>query len=124
MANLIIKTDFDDKLKNLNKNLSWNKTKHVLVENELNELSEKVKTISTKQLAKKLVNKFIILNRAKYFSSGIFQNYSLLIPAKNYIKYFSSTTRIDSWKPDGISEENIENINLHQLLLTIMYYQT
>ena len=30
------KRDFDDKLKHLNKGVTWNKTKHVLVENELN----------------------------------------------------------------------------------------
>ena len=48
MANLVIKTDFDDKLKNLKKNLTWSKKKHVLVENELNELAKKVKAISTK----------------------------------------------------------------------------
>ena len=29
---------------------------------------------------------------------------------KKTIKYFSGTTRIDSWKSNGISEENIENI--------------
>ena len=39
---------FDNKLKNLNKNITSNKTNHVLVENELNELTEKVKAISTK----------------------------------------------------------------------------
>ena len=55
------------------------------------------------------MNKFSILNGAKYFSSGIFQNYLVFIPAK-YIKYFSATTRIDSWKSNGMSEENIENI--------------
>ena len=33
IANFIKKTDFDDKLKNLNKNITSNKTKHVLVEN-------------------------------------------------------------------------------------------
>ena len=32
------KTDFDNKLKNLNKNVTSNKTEHVLVENELNGL--------------------------------------------------------------------------------------
>ena len=96
MANLIIKTDFDDKLKNLNKNLSWNKTKHVLVENELNELSEKVKAISTKGLTKDLINKFSILNGAKYFPSGIFQNYLAFIPATKKINYFNGTNRIDS----------------------------
>ena len=44
------------------------------------------------------------------FSSEIFQNYLVFIPAEKYNKYFSGTTRIDSWKSDGISEENIENI--------------
>ena len=48
IANLVKKTDFDDKLKNLNKNVTSNKTKYVLVENEVNELSEKVKAMSTK----------------------------------------------------------------------------
>ena len=38
---MVKKTDFDDKLKNLNKKATSNKTKHVLVENELDKLSEK-----------------------------------------------------------------------------------
>ena len=33
IANFVKKTDFDDKLKNVNKNVPSNKTKHVLVEN-------------------------------------------------------------------------------------------
>ena len=45
---------------------------------------------------KKLIDKFSILNGAKYFSLGIFQNYLVFIPAKKYIKYFSGTTRINS----------------------------
>ena len=57
-----------------------------------------------------MINKFGMLNGAKYFSSGIFQNYFVYIPAKKYIKYFSGTTRIESWKSNRISEENIENI--------------
>ena len=44
------------------------------------------------------------------FSSGMFQNYLVFLPAKKYIKYCSGTTRIDSWKSNGISEENIESI--------------
>ena len=51
--------------------------------NELNELSKKVKAISTKQSTKDSINKFIILNRTKYFSLGIFQNYLVFLPAKN-----------------------------------------
>ena len=31
----------------------------------------------------------------------------VFVPAKKYIKYFSGTTRIDSWKSKEISEENI-----------------
>ena len=66
--------------------------------------------MSTKRLTKDLINKNSILNGAKYFYSGLLQNYFVFIPAKIYIKYFSGTTRIYSWKSNGISEENIENI--------------
>ena len=43
---------------------------------------------------------------------------------KNYIKYFSGTTRINLWKSNGMSEESIKNItksdsNFHQLLLKV-----
>ena len=46
-----------------------------------------VKAISTKELTKELINKSSILNGAKYFSSGIFQNDLVFIPAKKYIRY-------------------------------------
>ena len=77
---------------------------------ELNELLKKVKAILTKELIKDLINKFIILNGSKHFSSGIFENYLLFIAAKKYIKYFRSTSRINSWKSNEMSEENIQNI--------------
>ena len=57
-----------------------------------------------------MINKFSILNGVKYFSSGIFQSYLVFTPAKNYIKYFSGTTKIDLWKSNEVPEENIENI--------------
>ena len=34
--------------------------------------------------------------------------YLVYKPAEKYIKYFSCSTQIDSWKSSGISEENIE----------------
>ena len=37
-ANLVTKADFDAKLSSLNRKITSNKTKHVLVENELNKL--------------------------------------------------------------------------------------
>ena len=49
----------------MNKNVTSNK-------NKLNELSEKVKTISTKALTKDLINKFSILNGAKIFRQKYF----------------------------------------------------
>ena len=62
-----------------NKNVTSNKTKYVLDENELNELSKKVKPISTKELKRYLIDKFSILNGSKYFYSGIFQIYLVFI---------------------------------------------
>ena len=56
---------------------------------------EKFKGISSKVLTKDLINKFSILNGAKYFSSGMFQNYLVFIPAKKYVIYFSCTTPTD-----------------------------
>ena len=99
IADFVKTTDFDDKIKNSNKNINSNKTKHVL------ELSKKVEAISTKGLTKDLMNKYSILNAAKYFYSAILQNCFVYTPAEKYIKYFSSTTRIYSWKSNGISEE-------------------
>ena len=57
IANFVRKTDFEDKLKSLNKNVISNKTIHVLVENELSELS---KELSTTGVINDLINKFCI----------------------------------------------------------------
>ena len=54
IANFVKKTDFDDEQKKLIKNVTSNKAKHVLVENELNELSKKVEAMSIKGLTKDL----------------------------------------------------------------------
>ena len=78
IASVVEKTDFDDELKHV----ISNEAKYVLVENELNDLSNKIKATRTKGLTKDLINKFSILNGAKYFSSEIFQNYLVFIPDK------------------------------------------
>ena len=62
--------------------------------NESSEPSKKVKAIAAKRLTKDLINKFIVLNGTKYFSSGIFKNYLAFIPDKKFIKYFNDTTWI------------------------------
>ena len=48
---ILLKTDCDDKLKNLNK-VTSNKTQHVHVENELNKYQKKLKQYQQKDLRK------------------------------------------------------------------------
>ena len=60
IVNFANKTDFDDKIKNLNKKITSNKTEHVLVETELNELTKKVKLLATKDYSFFLGRKNII----------------------------------------------------------------
>ena len=55
---------------------------------------------------------------AKFFFFRKFQNNLVFIPAKKYINFFSDTTRINSWKSSGMSEENIENITKFRFLYT------
>ena len=56
-----------------------------------------------------MTDKFSIINLAKYFSLGIFQNYLYLNQLKN-IKYFTRFTRVELWKSNGMSEERLESI--------------
>ena len=73
ITNFVNKADFDNKLLSFDERINSNKTKHVIVENELNELSKKVEAISTKGLTKDLINGYKILSGARYFS-GTLQN--------------------------------------------------
>ena len=57
-----------------------------------------------------MINKFSILNGAKYFPSGIFQNYLVFIAAIKHIKYFHGTTQIYSWKSNGMLEDSLANL--------------
>ena len=80
--------------KNLNQKVTSNETKHVLVENEWNELSKNAKAISRKGWTKDLINKYSIIDGSKCFNSRILQNYFVFVPAKQFIKCFSGTTRM------------------------------
>ena len=86
IANFVKKTDFDNKLKEVTSN-----------ENELNELSKKVKGISTKGLSKVLIIKFSIVNGAKYFSLEIFQNYLYLYRPKNTLSILVALAGLNRW---------------------------
>ena len=59
-ANLITKTEFDSRLSSLNRKITSNKTKHLLIENELNKLKHLIQIILlTKITLKKIVLKII-----------------------------------------------------------------
>ena len=90
-ANLISKTDFDAKLSSLNRKITQNKTKHLLVENEL----KKVKTFALSYYKGK-----------NCFEEDDRQNYLLFQPMYIYFKRINNDY-ISSWKSKGISDENI-----------------
>ena len=88
-ANVITKTDFDAKLSGINKKITLNKTKHLLVENKL----------------KKLEKFDAAYFRGKnYFEEDGTQNYLVFQPL---YKYFEKTgDKVSSWKSKGLSDEN------------------
>ena len=57
-----------------------------------------------------MIDKFSNPNGAKYFSLGIIENYFVFVPAKKFYQYFTGTTRNESWKFNGKSEECIGKI--------------
>ena len=87
-ANVIAKTDLDAKLSHLNKKNPSNKTKHLLVENEL----------------KKLEKFDAAYFRGKnYFEEDGTQTYLVFQPV---YKYFQKTgDKVSSWKSKGLSDE-------------------
>ena len=70
-ANLITKTDFDVKLSNLNRKITQNKSKHLLVENELS----KLKTFDSGYFIGK-----------SHFKEDETQNYLVFQPMYRYFK--------------------------------------
>ena len=94
-ANLITKTDSDAKLSSLNIKITTNKSKHLLVENEL----KKLKTFDS-----------IYFRGKSHFEEDGTQNYLVFQPM---YRYFKRVTGVDTgnyicfWKSKGLSNENI-----------------
>ena len=91
-ANLITKTDFDDKLSNLNRKITKNKTDHVLVQNEL----KKLKTFDLSYFRGK-----------NYFDEDGTQNYLVFLPISRYFRLIANKKYISSWKSKGLSNETL-----------------
>ena len=77
------KTDFDAKLSILNRKIASNRSKHLLVENEL----KKLKTIDS-----------IYYRSKSHFEEDGTQNYLVFQPLDKYFKLIFSTNHVSSWK--------------------------
>ena len=98
-ANVITKTDFDAKLSSLNKKITQNKAKHLLVENELNKL--------------KTFDSGYFIGKSHFGEDGT-QNYLVFQPIYRYFKVFSITQYLEyvsEWKSKGLSIESIKAIS-------------
>ena len=94
-ANWITKTDFDNKLKSLNQNSNSNRTKYLLVENEL----KKLQTFDS-----------IYFRGKSHFEEDGAQNYLVLQPMYRYFKRIGgvgTVSYISFWKSNEFSDENI-----------------
>ena len=114
MRDLTSKTDFDAKLSSLNRKMSQNKTKHLLVENELNEL----KTFDSSYFICK-----------SHFEEDGTQNYLVFQPIYRYFKVFCITQYLEyvsEWKSKGLSNESFKAISTsdNSLNPTLSYYGT
>ena len=90
-ANLITKTDFEATLSSLNRKITQNKTKHLLVENEL----KKLKTFDSSYFIGK-----------SHFEEDGTQNYLVFQPINRYFK-IGNSDYVLSWKSKELSAESI-----------------
>ena len=103
-ANLVTKTDFNAKLSSLNRKITRNKSKYLLVENE----SNKLKTFDSSYF-----------NGKNYFDESGRQNYYIFQPISKYLKvvYASNINYILPWKSRGLNDIKIESIKTNNYLL-------
>ena len=94
---MITKTDFDAKLSSHNRKITTNKSKYLLVENELNKL--------------RTFNSSYFLGK-NYFDEDGNQNYYIFKPISKYLKvaYVNDITYVSSWKSKELNGAEIESI--------------
>ena len=110
--NLITKTDFDVKLSSLNRKITVNKSKPLLVENEL----KKLKTFDSSYFRGK-----------SHFEEDGAQNYLVFQPMYIYFKVIvgvGNGSHIYYWKSKGLSDEEINSIKMsnYRVIPYLVYY--
>ena len=108
---MITKTDFDAKLSNINRKITTNKSKNLLVENEL----KKLKTFGSSYFIGK-----------SHFEKDGTQNYLVFQPLNKYFKVIANIDYVSSWKSKGLSAEYIKppTTSDNSLTPTLSYYGT
>ena len=100
---MITKTDFDAKLSSLNRKITANKTKNLLVENEL----KKLKTFDSSYF----------IGKSHFKEDDGTQNYLVFQPINKYFKVIASDY-ISYWKSKGLSGETITSPTTSDNILT------
>ena len=113
-ASLITKKVFDAKLSSLNRKITSNKSKHLLVENEL----KKLKTFDSSYFIGK-----------SHFEEDGTQNYLVFQPMYRYFKIIAAVgngSYIYHWKSKGLSDGRINSIETPNYSITpnLDYYGT
>ena len=90
---MITETDFDAKLSSINRKTTANKSKNLLVENELNKL--------------KTFDSSYCIGKSHLEEDGT-QNYLVFQPLNKHFKVISNTDYVSSWKSKGLSAETIK----------------
>ena len=113
-ANLITKTDFDAKLSSLNGVITSNKSKHLLVENEL----KKLKTLDSSNF----------IGKSRFEEDGT-QNHLVFQPIYRYFKPITvvgNGNYIYYWQSKELSDERINSIKTsnHSITPNVDYYGT
>ena len=90
---MITKTDFDAKLSSLNKNITQNKKKHLLVESEVNKL--------------KAFDSSYYNGKSSFEEDGK-PNYLIFQPINRYFKIIANTKYMSSWKSKELSKETVK----------------
>ena len=88
----------------INEKVTSNKIRDIEIKTKLNDLERKL--ISTKGLTVGLIDKYSILNGAKYFSVDGLHNYLVFLTFRKYVFIFETNKNndISSWKSTGLSE--------------------
>ena len=108
---MITKTDFNTKLSSLNRKITVNKSKNLLIRNDL----KKLKTFDPSY--------FIVKS---HFEEDGTQNYLVFQPINRYFKVISNTDYVLSWKSKGSSAQTIKSPAMSDKSLTraLNYYGT